>query len=141
SLANCIKYNVKESSRSKSFQIMSPFQQEMKKLEEIKTYQKENSKTIISTGSLKKERLLACIFPGQGSQRKGMGEGLFDRFASLTDQASEILGYSVKELCIQDPKRELNMTQFTQPALFVVNALSYLKWKEEDGIIPDFVAG
>jgi trans-AT polyketide synthase/acyltransferase/oxidoreductase domain-containing protein len=141
SLANVIKYNVKENSKSKSFQIMSPFQQELKKLEEIRKYRKENSKTVMATGSLKEERLLACIFPGQGSQRKGMGEGLFDRFPALTNQASEILGYSVKELCIQDPKKELNMTQYTQPALFVVNALSYLKWKEEEGIEPHFVAG
>lgn len=141
SLANSIKYNLKESSRSKAFQVMSPFHQEMKKLEEIRKHRKENRKTIIATGSVKKERLLACIFPGQGSQKKGMGIGLFEKFPALTNQASEILGYSVKELCLQDPRRELNTTEFTQPALFVVNALSYLKWQEEEGVEPDFVAG
>ena len=65
------------------------------------------------------------IFPGQGSQAKGMGGDLFDRFPELTQKADDILGYSIKALCLEDNRNELNQTQFTQPALFVVNALSY----------------
>lgn len=141
SLANLIKYNVKGDSRSKGFQIMSPFQQELKKLEEVKQYYQEHKRKTITRDSSKNERLLACVFPGQGSQKRGMGEDLFGLFPRLTDQASELLGYSIKELCIQDPNRHLNLTQYTQPALYVVNVLSYLKLKEEEGIVPDFVAG
>lgn len=81
------------------------------------------------------------MFPGQGSQSKGMGGDLFDRFKDLTDKASNILGYSIKELCLEDPKSELGQTQFTQPALYVVNALSYFKKIEDTGQKPDFVAG
>ncbi len=82
----------------------------------------------------------AYIFPGQGSQSKGMGGNLFDEFSELTEKADKILGYSIKELCLEDPRRELNKTQFTQPALYVVNALNYLK-KVNSQIVPDFVAG
>jgi malonyl CoA-acyl carrier protein transacylase len=81
------------------------------------------------------------MFPGQGSQVKGMGEGLFEHFAELTAKADSILGYSIKELCMEDPRDELGKTQFTQPALYVVNALSYFKKIEETGEKPDFVAG
>ncbi|SAL32854.1 acyl transferase [Caballeronia udeis] len=83
----------------------------------------------------------AFIFPGQGSQSKGMGEQLFDRFKDLTGKADEVLGYSVKELCLEDPRDELNNTRFTQPALYVVNALSYFRKVEDTGETPDFLAG
>jgi trans-AT polyketide synthase, acyltransferase and oxidoreductase domains len=81
------------------------------------------------------------LFPGQGSQRKGMGNTLFDEFKELTARADEILGYSIKELCLHDPHQQLGQTQFTQPALYVVNALSYLKKMKETGKAPDYVAG
>ena len=81
------------------------------------------------------------MFPGQGSQSKGMGGDLFDRFKDMTEKADSILGYSIKELCLEDPRSELGKTQFTQPALYVVNALSYFSKIEEAGKAPDFVAG
>ena len=81
------------------------------------------------------------VFPGQGSQSKGMGGVLFDEFTELTKKADEILGYSIKELCLEDPRRELNKTQFTQPALYVVNALSYYKKIAETGSNPNYLAG
>lgn len=140
SLASLIKYNVKKESRSKGFQIVTPFQQEVKKLEEVKSYFKEN-KVSSAIGFSKKGQLTACVFPGQGSQRRGMGEDLFDAFPELTARASEILGYSIRQLCVDDPERNLNKTQYTQPALYVVNALSFLKMKEDSGVVPDFLAG
>src|SRR5437762_401122 len=81
------------------------------------------------------------LFPGQGSQRKGMGNTLFDEFKEAIASADEILGYSIKELCLHDPHQQLGKTQFTQPALYVVNALSYLKKMKETGQAPDYVAG
>jgi malonyl CoA-acyl carrier protein transacylase len=80
------------------------------------------------------------MFPGQGSQSKEMGAGLFERFPELTARADAILGYSIRELCMEDPRDELGKTQFTQPALYVVNALSYFAKLEEEGA-PDFLAG
>jgi malonyl CoA-acyl carrier protein transacylase len=85
--------------------------------------------------------MTSYMFPGQGSQIKGMGEDLFDKYPELTRQASDILGYSIKQLCLEDKQRQLNLTQFTQPALYVVNALSYINKLEETGNKPDFVAG
>ena len=81
------------------------------------------------------------MFPGQGSQSRGMGGALFDEFRELTAKADAILGYSIKELCLQDPRGELGKTQFTQPALYVVNALSYFKKVRDSGRKPDFLAG
>ncbi|MEW6735275.1 MAG: ACP S-malonyltransferase [Acidobacteriota bacterium] len=81
------------------------------------------------------------IFPGQGSQRLGMGKALFKKFPKLVNQADIQLGYSIEELCLEDPHKNLHQTQFTQPALYVVNALNYLEKVEETGTPPDFVAG
>lgn len=81
------------------------------------------------------------VFPGQGSQKKGMGAGLFEKFDHLTAKADEVLGYSISELCVKDPQSQLTQTQFTQPALFVVSALSYLNLIEERRQRPDYVAG
>jgi malonyl CoA-acyl carrier protein transacylase len=81
------------------------------------------------------------MFPGQGSQSKGMGADLFDRFADWTSAADAILGYSIRELCLDDPRGELGQTRFTQPALFVVNAMTFRARQESGKPAPAFVAG
>ena len=81
------------------------------------------------------------VFPGQGSQIRGMGEKLFGLFKGLTAAANAILGYSVEKLCLEDPDHTLNQTEYTQPALFVVSALSYLHKVSQAGHAPDFLAG
>jgi malonyl CoA-acyl carrier protein transacylase len=82
-----------------------------------------------------------CLFPGQGSQSKGMGAELFDRYPDWTAAADAVLGFSIRELCVEDPRGELGLTQFTQPALYVVNALTYRARNDDGGVVPDFVAG
>lgn len=72
----------------------------------------------------------AFIFPGQGSQRRGMGKDLFDtvnEFRTLEHQIDALLGYSVRQLCLEDPGNRLKETQYTQPCLYVVNWLHYLR--------------
>lgn len=81
------------------------------------------------------------VFPGQGSQKKGMGDGLFSQFPDLVEKANQILGYPIQTLCLEDPEDKLNNTQYTQPALYVVGTLSYLKKLQETGQKPDYVAG
>ncbi len=81
------------------------------------------------------------LFPGQGSQHVGMGENLFDAFPDLAAAADAILGYSIKSLCLEDPDQQLGQTQYTQPALYVVNALTYRQQLKDTGARPDFVAG
>lgn len=85
--------------------------------------------------------MLAYMFPGQGSQKRGMGQDLFEQFPEYTAQADTVLGYSIRALCLEDAQQQLNNTQYTQPALYVVNALSYLKVLADGQPKPDYVIG
>ncbi|MBW1649349.1 MAG: ACP S-malonyltransferase [Deltaproteobacteria bacterium] len=82
----------------------------------------------------------AYIFPGQGSQQKGMGETLFDEFKHLTEKANQMLNYDIKKLCIEDPQNLLNQTNYTQPALYIVNSFTWLK-KKAAAEKPNYFAG
>ena len=87
--------------------------------------------------------MIAFVFPGQGSQKRGMGQGLFDEvseYAAVEKDVDAILGYSMRELCLEDAGDRLKETQFTQPSLYVVNALHYYKAIAE-GVRPDYLAG
>jgi malonyl CoA-acyl carrier protein transacylase len=81
------------------------------------------------------------LFPGQGSQSKGMGAGLFEQFPELTAQADEILGYSIAQMCLIDEAAQLGCTEITQPALFVVNALTYFNAIKSAPNQPHYLAG
>ena len=87
--------------------------------------------------------MIAFVFPGQGSQKRGMGQGLFDearQYAEVENEVDAILGYSLRKLCLEDPDNRLKETQFTQPCLYVVNALHYYKAISQ-GARPDYLAG
>lgn len=84
--------------------------------------------------------MLTIVFPGQGSQKKGMGQELFAAFPQQVREADEILGYSIQELCTNDSANQLVKTQFTQPALYVVGALAWLT-RLEQGALPHLFAG
>ncbi|HEY7147645.1 MAG TPA: ACP S-malonyltransferase [Streptosporangiaceae bacterium] len=84
--------------------------------------------------------MVAWLFPGQGSQRQGMGEQLLGRYPRLVEAADRELGYSVSQLCRCDSGGQLRDTAYAQPALFVVSALAYLDRAERDGP-PKFLAG
>lgn len=87
--------------------------------------------------------MIAFVFPGQGSQKRGMGQGLFDEvreYAAVEKDVDAILGYSMRKLCLEDADNRLKETQFTQPSLYVVNALHYYKAVSE-GARPAYLAG
>jgi trans-AT polyketide synthase, acyltransferase and oxidoreductase domains len=81
----------------------------------------------------------AVLFQGQGSQRPGMGGKLFTRHSDMARRADAALGFSVEEVCRGDDGR-LNLTQFAQPAIYVVSILAYLDARSKMPP-PDFVAG
>ncbi len=93
------------------------------------------------TAPLPSGRKRVYVFPGQGSQRLGMGAELFEQFPEQVAQADGILGYSLKTLCLEDPDRQLSNTRFTQPALYAVSALGFLAKQQEDPRKADFLAG
>lgn len=79
----------------------------------------------------------ALLFPGQGAQTVGMGQGLTQRSAdakNLFAEASDILGFDLLKLCHEGPAEELNRTEYSQPALFVH---SYAALKELETLRPE----
>lgn len=69
---------------------------------------------------------IAVLFPGQGSQHVGMGAELFaSHEALLGSRSDEILGWSLRHLCLDGPEEALTRTEHAQPALF---AISYALW-------------
>lgn len=83
----------------------------------------------------------AWIFPGQGSQKIGMGADLFEK-SELKDQlelAEKILGWSVAKIC-SDPEDKISQTLYTQPGLYVVETLLVDHLKQQ-GQSPNYVAG
>lgn len=87
--------------------------------------------------------MVAFVFPGQGSQKQGMAEGLFDevpQYVEVERQVDEMLGYSMRRLCQEGSNEHLRDTRYTQPALYVVNALHYYS-AIGSGEQPRFLAG
>ena len=67
---------------------------------------------------------IAFLFPGQGAQTVGMGKTHYDTVPAakqLYDQAADILGYDLAEVCFSGPAEKLNATNHSQPALFVTS--------------------
>jgi [acyl-carrier-protein] S-malonyltransferase len=86
----------------------------------------------------------AFLFPGQGSQKVGMGAELLDArpdvFDRYVDQAEEASGLPIRTLCLEGPIEELTRTEVAQPALFAVS-LAVVELARESGLAADLVAG
>jgi [acyl-carrier-protein] S-malonyltransferase len=81
--------------------------------------------------------MFSVIFPGQGSQLVGMGKDLHDKYSlikNLFKEADDTLGFSLSNLILNGPKDELNLTENTQPAIFLVSYSIFKLIKEEFNI-------
>jgi [acyl-carrier-protein] S-malonyltransferase len=68
--------------------------------------------------------MFSVIFPGQGSQSVGMAKNLYNNYRfikELFDKADEILGFYLSKIILEGPKEELDQTENTQPAIFLVS--------------------
>ena len=81
----------------------------------------------------------AVLFPGQGSQFVGMGGDLFDAKPELLgDGADEVLGFSLRDMCLNGPEEALVRTEHAQPALY---ATAYALWWEMESRLSNGPAG
>jgi len=73
------------------------------------------------------------VFPGQGSQYRGMGSDIHAEFSVVRDiyaEASDALGYDMTKLSFDDPDDEIGLTRYTQPAL-LTHSIACLRVFEE----------
>ncbi len=87
---------------------------------------------------------IAFLYPGQGSQKVGMGremaEAAPDLFARYMRRSNTVVGMPVTQYCLEGPFEALSQTHIAQPALFA-HSLALTEYARQLGLHPDMVAG
>lgn len=79
------------------------------------------------------EMEILAMFPGQGSQKVGMGKEFFDareEAREMFERANQVLGFSLSQVCFEGPEEKLKQTAIAQPAILTVSSILYRLWKE-----------
>ncbi len=67
--------------------------------------------------------MISVVFPGQGSQKVGMGSEFYNKYdyiKHIFNNADDIIGYKISDLILKGPQEKLNQTTFTQPAIYLI---------------------
>ena len=81
--------------------------------------------------------MFSLVFPGQGSQKIGMGKDFFENYDLVKDlfkEADESLGISISKIILEGPKDKLDLTINTQPAIFLISYSIFQVMKKEFNI-------
>ena len=87
--------------------------------------------------------MIACVFPGQGAQKPGMGRELAEAYPvcrQTFEEADDALGEALSRLCFEGPEDRLQLTEHTQPAILAVSVAVY-RLAVAHGLRPAFAAG
>jgi [acyl-carrier-protein] S-malonyltransferase len=88
-------------------------------------------------GVVKLKGPIALLFPGQGVQKPGMGQSLYESYPAaqaVFKRAEEVLGMPIRQLCFQGPAETLNRTEVLQPCVMTVCWAAYEIWRESYGM-------
>jgi [acyl-carrier-protein] S-malonyltransferase len=92
---------------------------------------------------MKDNKNIAVVFPGQGSQRPGMGKDFYEQISvcrQTFEEAADALGWDVQAMCFGEDER-LNLTEYTQPCIVTTEICMLRGLSERYGFAPDYFGG